>query len=153
MLRQKELESVVVSNLHFAETFGATNNRIREALERPAARSKHGFEIFKLMAYQPATVKSFEEVKPHIVEQLKADKVQNLYARRLEKLTELSYQTPESLDLAANETGLKVKSTELFTKNGGDEPLTKNPEVIQAAFSHGVGCRSGSYVRRIATQF
>ncbi len=101
-------------------------------------KTKYGFEIFKLLAYKPATVKPFEQVKDTIRSQLMAEKVQARFSRALEELSDLSYQTPDSLQPVAQALNLEVKTSELFSKDGGDSNLTKNKSVINAAFSHDV---------------
>jgi peptidyl-prolyl cis-trans isomerase D len=108
-------------------------NQISEPLQ-----TSHGIEILKLMAYKPAVIKPYSDVKKEIKQQLLADKVQTKYAGVLEELSDLSYQSPDSLQPAADSTGLPIQKTELFTKNGGNTPLTKNKDVIKAAFSHDV---------------
>lgn len=98
-------------------------------------KTASGYEIFKLIEYVAASTKSFAEVKPIIKEQLLADIAQNKYTDLLEKLSDLSYQTPDSLDLVAKSLNLNVEHSELFDKNGGTGVVDKNSKVIQAAFS------------------
>ncbi|KTD64993.1 SurA N-terminal domain-containing protein [Legionella shakespearei] len=101
-------------------------------------RTKHGFEIFKLVAYKPVTTKSLSEVQATIKEQLLSDMVQNQYAHALEQLSDLSYQTPDSLSPVADALKLKVQQSEPFSRAGGTTELTKNKQIINAAFSHDV---------------
>ena len=58
---------------------------------------------------------------------------QNFFAD-LEKLDNLSYDYPDSLVSAADQLGVKVMTSELFTRSGGNGVLA-NPKVISAAFS------------------
>lgn len=83
-------------------------------------------------------IKSFNEVKSELRTELIADKAQLEYARLLEILSDLSYQNPNELESSADALGLKVEHTQLFTKEGGNSPLTQNPHVIQVAFSDAV---------------
>ncbi|MDP3269498.1 MAG: SurA N-terminal domain-containing protein [Legionella sp.] len=102
------------------------------------AKTKHGFEIFKLIAYKPVTTKSLAEVSATIKEQLSADLAQTKYAQALEQLSDLSYQTPDSLNPVAEALNLKINQSEPFSHVGGSSDLTKNKQVINAAFSHDV---------------
>ncbi len=102
------------------------------------AETKHGFEIFKLIAYKPVTTKSLEQVKSTIEEQLASDMVQAQYAKALEQLSDLSYQTPDSLSPVADALGIKIQHSQAFSRLGGTEPLSKNKQMINAAFSHDV---------------
>lgn len=96
------------------------------------------YVIFKLMAYTPAVTKSFNEVRDSISEQLTVEAVQNKYAETLEKLADLSYQTPDSLDMVSKTLDLPIMQTDLFDKHGGSTELTKNQALLKTAFSHDV---------------
>lgn len=100
-------------------------------------------EIFKLVDYKPAVQKPFQDVKADIENQLLVDKAQEEYSRSLEKLTDLSYQAPDSLEPAAKELNLPIIKTPFFTRNPGlasstEENILKNNKFLQTAFSHDV---------------
>ena len=101
-------------------------------------KTKHGYEIFKLLDYKPAVVKDFSTVQQDIKAQLLADKAQAIYAKALEKLSDLSFQTPDSLLPVAKALKLKIEHSDLFSRLGGDSDLLKNKQLINAAFSHDV---------------
>ncbi|WP_343230278.1 peptidyl-prolyl cis-trans isomerase [Rickettsiella endosymbiont of Dermanyssus gallinae] len=63
---------------------------------------------------------------------LKDDKT---FVEKRDKLANLSYTHPDSLQQAAKELNLPIQSTPLFEQIGGHEVLTKNPKIIAAAFS------------------
>lgn len=102
------------------------------------AQTKHGFEIFKLIAYKPVTIKPLSEVETTIKEQLMTEMAQAKYAQALEQLSDLSYQSPDSLKPVSDALKLKIETTQPFSRAGGQDNLTKNPQVINAAFSHDV---------------
>jgi peptidyl-prolyl cis-trans isomerase D len=104
----------------------------------PPVKSQHGYEIFKLVSYKPATVKPLQDVKGAILDQLTSDHAQTLYAQALEKLSDLSYQTPDSLTPVAEALKLTIQESVPFSRMGGDSDLTKNKQVINAAFNHDV---------------
>ena len=101
-------------------------------------KSQHGYELFKLIAYKPARVKPLPDVKTDIQQQLLADSAQTEYAKTLETLSDLSYQTPDSLAPVAEALKLKLEKSPLFSRKAGDSELTKNKQVVNAAFSHDV---------------
>lgn len=101
-------------------------------------RTQHGFEIFKLLAYKAATIKPLAEVHAAIKEQLLADQAQAAYSKSLEKLSDLSYQTPDSLDPVAKGLKLTIQHSGLISRKGAQSELLKNKQVINAAFSHEV---------------
>lgn len=106
-------------------------------ISQPINTSK-GYEIFKLIDYVPASVKPFSEVKAAIKEQLLTEMAQTHYTAQLEKLSELSYQTPNSLDPVAQELHTSIQQSGFFSKDTGEDELTKNKSVIRAAFSNDV---------------
>lgn len=101
-------------------------------------KTKHGYEIFKLIAYKPVTMKSLAEVETTIKEQLLAEMAQTQYAHALEQLSDLSYQSPDSLNPVSDAMKLKIEKTPVFSRAGGNDAITKNQLVINAAFSHDV---------------
>lgn len=116
----------------------ALSNLTKEGEISAPEKTKHGYEIFKLIAYKPVSMKPLAEVDTMIKEQLLAEMAQNQYAKALEQLSDLSYQTPDSLNPAADTLKLKIEKTPLFSRAGGTNEITKNQQVINAAFSHDV---------------
>ncbi len=102
------------------------------------AQTEHGYEIFKLIGYKASKVKPLDDVKAEINDQLLADLGQAEYAQKLEKLSDLSYQTPDSLLPVADALKLTVQQSLPFSRLGGDDKLSKNKQIISAAFSHDV---------------
>ena len=101
-------------------------------------KSQHGYEIFKLVAYKPTSIKPLQAVKADIQDQILTDLAQVAYAHALEQLSDLSYQTPDSLTPVAEALKLTVQHSGLFPRQGGDSDFTKNKQVINTAFSHDV---------------
>jgi peptidyl-prolyl cis-trans isomerase D len=56
----------------------------------------------------------------------------------LDKLSELSFQTPDTLAPIAEDLKLSLHQTEPFSRFGGDEEITKKKPIIQAAFTHDI---------------
>lgn len=101
-------------------------------------KTAHGYEIFKLIAYKPVTTKSLAEVETTIKEQLLTEMAQTKYAQALEQLSDLSYQSPDSLKPVSDTLKLKIEKSKPFSRAGGVDAVTKNPLVVNAAFSHDV---------------
>lgn len=106
-------------------------------MSQPVKTDK-GYELFKLIAFKPAQLKQLADVKQQIAEQLTAESVQAKYAQLLEQLSDLSYQTPDSLTTVAQEMNLSVEQSKPFSRDGGDDELTKTQQIINTAFSHEV---------------
>jgi peptidyl-prolyl cis-trans isomerase D len=101
-------------------------------------KTQYGYEVIKLLAIQPAKVIPFEQLKAIIKQRLAQQKAQQIFADLSDKLADLTFSNPNSLNTAAKQLDLNVQQTALFTRNGGDSPLTRNPRVIAAAFNKDV---------------
>ncbi|MDF1646370.1 MAG: SurA N-terminal domain-containing protein [Legionellaceae bacterium] len=122
---ESELDSELIHLTHKGELLGPI-------------KTDSGYELFQLIAYEPAKVRPFAEVKTEVQEHWLALHAQTEYSRLLEELTDQSYQTPDSLTLVSETLSLPLEQTERFSRDGGHDALTQSPEVIKAAFSHDV---------------
>lgn len=82
--------------------------------------------------------KPFDEVKAEIEAQLKMERAEQQYTKAVDALSDLSYQTPDTLAPVAHALHLPLQQTPLFTRAGGELPLTQQKRVIRAAFSQEV---------------
>ena len=101
-------------------------------------KSDSGYVLFKLVDFQKAKTKPFSAVKDEIKAQLTSEAIQAKFSQQLEQLTDLSYQTPDSLATVAETLKLPMMKSDLFTHDGSSDPLTHNKQLINAAFSHDV---------------
>ena len=103
-------------------------------------RTKQGYDILQVKSYKPATIQPLAEVKQVITEQLQQEVAQQQYAAMEDRLSELSYQNPDSLATVATSLGLRLEHSGLFsrTQQPAQEPITHYPAIKQAAFSHDV---------------
>lgn len=100
--------------------------------------TSNGYELFKLIAYKPSKLKPLDEVKAQIADQLAGEMAQAQYAQILEQLTDLSYQTPDSLAPVSEELKLPIEQSDPFSREGGNTEISKNKQIINTAFSHDV---------------
>jgi peptidyl-prolyl cis-trans isomerase D len=82
--------------------------------------------------------KPLPEVQAEIRTQLIAELAQIQYTKALEQLSDLSYQTPDSLEPVAKALKLTIEHSQPFARHGSDQLLTKNKQIVQAAFSQDV---------------
>jgi hypothetical protein len=57
----------------------------------------------------------------------------NIFAETRDKLANLAYTHPDSLDFVAKKLSLSIQSTPFFDRSGGQEGLIKDPKIIAAA--------------------
>lgn len=104
-------------------------------------KSPFGFHIIKLTDIKPGSKKSFEEARPELVKQLRDKKAEEEYYAQVDRLTNLAYENPDSLEPAAQALGLETKGSDWITRAGGREGVTANPQVASSAFGEDVLAR------------
>lgn len=82
-------------------------------------------------------VKPFAEVRAEIETQVRLRAAEDMFADLYDQLANLAFENPTTLDVAADELQLKVKTSEEFGRDGGLGILS-DPRVIEAAFSKDV---------------
>jgi peptidyl-prolyl cis-trans isomerase D len=106
-------------------------------LEKPISdpvQSGFGWHIIYLREVRPAEGMTFAEARPIILEEYQADKDERRFLEQADRLVDIIYEDPTTLDAAAVELGLEVKQAGPFGRAGGDG-ISANPEVIKASFS------------------
>ncbi len=96
-----------------------------------------GVHLIKLDALSGETSTPFADVKEEVIEALKRERVDTEYSELREILTEQLFENPESLDAAADASGLELQTSDWVDLNSTDEWLS-NPIVLQAVFSEDV---------------
>lgn len=103
----------------------------------PVVKTKYGFHLIKLAEIEAPKQLELTAVSDLIKSELQRQRAENRFFELQNKLKELSFQFPDSLDEVAAQTGLKVQSTDWVSRNGGPG-IAANPSVISAAFSEAV---------------
>lgn len=100
----------------------------------PVIKTDFGYHIIKLLNIQPAVKAPFADVKAKIISQLKQKQALDEFYQLQQKLADVSYEVPDTLNDAANAVGAKVKTTPLFARNNAPTELNV-PSLVKAAFS------------------
>ncbi|HEB83039.1 MAG TPA: hypothetical protein ENJ11_09260 [Gammaproteobacteria bacterium] len=77
----------------------------------------------------PLEVKRYE-----FEDELKTDAVSSMFYDQSERLATLAYENPDSLDIVAEDMGLKVETTDFFSRNRG-EGIAADDKLRNTAFS------------------
>lgn len=101
-------------------------------------RTKYGYDIIKIVDVEKPQVKPFAEVRAQVTKALAQQQAEQAFADESDKLSNLTYSNPGSLNVAAKTLNLQVKTSDLFDKTGGKDEVTANPKVIAAAFNSDV---------------
>ena len=97
-----------------------------------------GVHLIKLDAILPESGKPFEEVSDDIIATLKQTQADASFYDLRELLIEYSFDNPDSLDVASDETGLEIKTSDWLDSETDSGPVLTNPQIVQAMFSDDV---------------
>ncbi len=96
-------------------------------------KSAYGYHIIKLVALEPAQVKPLAEVSAEIAQTLQQDRATAAFYELQQRLAEVSFEVPDTLEDAAAAVGQKVIATGLFGRNEATAPLNA-PAVLTKLF-------------------
>ena len=123
-----------VTNAPFeAAMFALQKNQISKPVLSP-----DGYHIIFLRDLRSGESKPFNEVRDQLVKELSAGGKDRKYNEVAGKLSDNTYQNPSSLEPAAAALSLPIKTTALFSRQGGGDALTANPKFVTAAFGDDV---------------
>lgn len=97
-------------------------------------KSDFGFHIIKLMAIKPSRVLPFDEARQGIVNKLRQQKADDMFAELAEKFSNTVYEQSDTLKPAAELVGAKVEQSGWLVKGAAaGEPWTA--KMLQAIFN------------------
>ena len=99
--------------------------------------SSDGYHIIWLRDIRSGESKPFEEVRDQLVKETTTADRDRTYNEVAGKMSDSTYQNPTSLEPASVALKLPIKTTPLFSREGG-EGMAANPKLVAAAFSDDV---------------
>ncbi|MGO1328950.1 MAG: SurA N-terminal domain-containing protein, partial [Idiomarina loihiensis] len=87
-----------------------------------------GYHIIKLTDLREGSVTPFSEVEDEVRQQLLTEKAEDRYFEKQQKLAEISFEQPDTLEPAAEEIGATVRRSDLFTRERA--PTSLSDDVI-----------------------
>lgn len=93
-----------------------------------------GWHIIRLDEIQPSSGMSFEEARTVLIQEHQAEEAEREFLELADRLVDIIYEDPTTLESAALELGLEIQLAGPFGRAGG-EGVAANPEVVAAAFS------------------
>lgn len=93
-----------------------------------------GWHLIKLDEIRPASGMDFAQARPQLVREFEEDVAARAFLEQADRLVDLVYEDPSTLDSAALVMGLTVQEVGPFSRAGG-VGVAANPEVIEVAFS------------------
>jgi peptidyl-prolyl cis-trans isomerase D len=99
-------------------------------------RSDFGLHIIKLTAIKAPAVKSFEEMRPELERNLRAEGARKQFAEAAERFSNVVYEQADSLEPAAKALGLSVQTATGVTRaNQGPDSVLSSPQLIAPLFT------------------
>ncbi|HIP76403.1 MAG TPA: peptidylprolyl isomerase, partial [Psychromonas hadalis] len=96
-------------------------------------KSKFGYHIIKLVAVKKATTRPLSEVRDQVVASLKKAKISEHYYDLQQRLGEVAFESPDSLDEAAGAINMQVQHASFFTAQNAPTALA-NKAVLRTVF-------------------
>ncbi|MEJ2645445.1 MAG: SurA N-terminal domain-containing protein [Gammaproteobacteria bacterium] len=100
-------------------------------------RTRYGFHIIEVTGIRPSHQQSFADVRSQLAEQLRRQKAENDFYDKQQKLANLTFEHPDTLEPAAKALGLTIKHTDWITRDQGSG-IAKDAKIRAAAFGHSV---------------
>lgn len=100
-------------------------------------KSSFGYHLIKLTAVQEASGKSYDQVRDQIKTAYLKNEAEKLFYEYAERLSDLTYEDPDSLRPAADALGIEVKTSDWIERSGASG-LFASSKVTGAAFSDDV---------------
>jgi peptidyl-prolyl cis-trans isomerase D len=97
-------------------------------------QSEFGFHLIKLTDLKAEEVQAFDDVKVELQAKVSNEKARNEFFELQQEMARLSFESPDSLDEAADSIDAKVITTDWLSKFGNVAPFN-NPKAIEVAFS------------------
>lgn len=101
-------------------------------------KTEFGYHIIKLEKINQRSVAPLVEVRDEVIEKYQQQQADRQYFDLLDQLNNIAYEQPDSLEPAAEALGLKIQTSDLFARNGGQDEVTSNQKVVNMAFSDDV---------------
>ena len=121
---QPEVEEVVYS---------MQKDEISDAIE-----SKLGFHIVELKGIKGGIMNTFEKSRAEVEKDYRRKQAEQRYFDLVDRIATASYEHPDTLEIAAEETELLIEESGLFSRSGSEDGLTANPKIVEAGFSEDV---------------
>ncbi len=106
------------------------------ALSEPV-RTRFGYHLISVDEIIPKQVRPFADVREQLLEELVKQRADSLYYDLAERLANIAYESPDSLEPAADALGLAVQQSDWVGREGGEDLLAE-PKIMAAAFSDDV---------------
>ncbi len=97
--------------------------------------TQFGVHLIKLDSITAAAGKDFEQVKNEIIATMQTQEADRQFFDLREQLSEAAFNNPDSLEVAAEITGINVQTSDWVDTDLTEDAVLANPGLLQAIFS------------------
>ncbi|MGI9228414.1 MAG: SurA N-terminal domain-containing protein [Gammaproteobacteria bacterium] len=113
--------------------FAMEDGEISEPIE-----TKYGFHIIELVEIKGGVSVTLEDIRDQVVTDMKLTQAEELLYDKSDRLATLTYEHPETLDVAAEELGVEILQSDYISRAEPGAGVVAEPEALNAAFSESV---------------
>ncbi|WP_339768513.1 SurA N-terminal domain-containing protein [uncultured Paraglaciecola sp.] len=97
-------------------------------------KSEFGFHIIKLTDIKPEQTSPYADVKEDVLAKIKTEKAEEDFYTKQQRMAEVAFEAPDSLDEVAGIADIDVQTTVLFSQDSVPQDVNY-PDVVAQAFS------------------
>lgn len=97
-------------------------------------RTQFGVHLIQATTVSRGDVTPLEDVRDELRQEIASERVRTRYVQALNRLDELAFDNPQTLEPAAEEAGRSVQETDWIPRDGTEEGIGSHQEVVSAAF-------------------
>ena len=98
-------------------------------------QSRLGFHIMAVDEIQGGTEATLDSIREEVEQDLRQEKAAQQLYELTDRLAELTYESPDTLEVAAEELGLDIQTSDYLSREDPGAGIVSEPGVISAAFS------------------
>lgn len=98
-------------------------------------QSRLGFHLMSVDEIQAGTEATLEIRREEVEQDLRQEKAAQQLYELTDRLAELTYESPDTLEVAAEELGLDIQTSDYLSRDDPGAGIVSEPGVISAAFS------------------
>lgn len=120
-----------------AEAFEDAAFSLEQGMVSSPVLTEFGYHLIEVSEVRETQDSDFEDVRAQVESDYRRREAENLYYDFSERMADLAYEHPDSLQPAAEQLGLEIETSDWFSRNNPPEALS-SPKVLAAAFSEDV---------------
>jgi peptidyl-prolyl cis-trans isomerase D len=101
-------------------------------------KTEFGYHLIEVTEVMPEQVQEFDEARDRVMRAWRQEEAERRFYDLAERLADLAFENPGSLDVAAEALDLPVQESDWIVATGGAGGVLDTPKVLAAAFSEEV---------------